>query len=174
MCIRDRSSPVTPDKDFFPSPSSSHPLISSPPQQEGDAIKYLARINHIKLGIDSVIKQLTTRAVDTTTSLPRNKPKEMKWFCIPYLGRFSSKLARTLGPHCQLGLRFTAYCPCPIGPILADEKFSSKNVRIHCSIAENDVFSRPCLGRTNWSRTVPYKKCSVRSKTPFPKMKRAV
>jgi len=60
-----------------------HRLISVPLtletfQKEVSLIKYLARIYHINLDIDSsmICKKLTTRAMDTSTSLPIDKPKE--------------------------------------------------------------------------------------------------
>ena len=61
-------------------------------------MKHLARVNHVNLNIDNVIrKKSDTRALDATTSLLRDKSKrKMKWFRIPYLGTVSSRLARTL------------------------------------------------------------------------------
>jgi len=69
------------------------PLSPDAFQHEVDIIRHLASINHINLNIDNLVRRkLITRALDTSTSLLKDKPKDkVKWCRVPYLGGFSSK-----------------------------------------------------------------------------------
>ena len=69
------------------------PLSPNACQHEVDIIKHLGSINHRNLNIDNLVcRKFLTCALDTTTSLLRDKFKDkVKWCCVPYLGGFPSK-----------------------------------------------------------------------------------
>ena len=90
-----------------------HRLISLPLSeyafnQELHTIKRIASNNNINLDIDNVVrKKQNSLALDSITSLPRDFSRSrIKWFRLPYLGKISENIRRTLKP---LNLRPTFY-----------------------------------------------------------------
>ena len=73
------------------------PLLPPAFQKELDTIQYIADSNNIKIDIPKLVrKKLVTRALDSTTTLPRQEEKK-RWVRIPYLGAsLSHRLSRTL------------------------------------------------------------------------------
>ena len=78
------------------------PLSRSAFQKELKTIKYLARVNCVQIDIDSVLwRKLIKKSLDLTTSLPRNlhqDDRKKRWIRLPFLGKFSLALKRTLRP----------------------------------------------------------------------------
>jgi len=94
-----------------------HRLIDIPLNQnafnrELMIIKYLARVNEVRVDVDVMVRRkLTRRGLDSTTSLPRDSRRDKKrWIGLPFLGPFSLQLARTLSPS-GFGLLFIIPLP---------------------------------------------------------------
>ena len=68
-----------------------HPLITVllfPSNFCKEEIKYLAKVNNINADVENMVrKKLTSRALDSTTALPRDERKKerQEWFRLPYL-----------------------------------------------------------------------------------------
>ena len=78
----------------------SIPLTPKAFQQELDTIKLIAETNHVKLDINKLVhKKLVSRALDATTSHPRDtNRKKDRYIRLPYLGKLSNQLSRLLKP----------------------------------------------------------------------------
>ena len=72
------------------------PLLPHAFQKEIDIIQHIAESNEIKIDIPKLVrKKLIVRALDSTTTLPRQTEKK-RWIRIPYLGTLSHRLSRIL------------------------------------------------------------------------------
>ena len=71
------------------------PLLPPAFQKELDTIQHIAEINKVKIDIPNLVrKKLIARALDGTTTLPRQEEKK-RWIRIPYLGpSLSHRLSR--------------------------------------------------------------------------------
>lgn len=78
----------------------SIPLSPSNFKKELDTIVHIAKTNDIKIDVQKLVrKKLISRALDTTTSLPRDKKKKKKnekWIRLPHLGSLTFKITRLL------------------------------------------------------------------------------
>jgi len=75
------------------------PLSQTAFNEELNIIKHLAEVNQVDVDVDRMVrKKLTRKCLDSTTSLARDlgRDKKLRWIRLPYLGKFSSKLSRTL------------------------------------------------------------------------------
>jgi hypothetical protein len=87
------------------------PLCRSAFQKELMTVKHLAKVNDVQVDIDRMLRRkLIRKSLDLTTSLPRelNQDKRKRWIRLPFLGKLSSELRRTLQPF---GFRPAFYNP---------------------------------------------------------------
>ena len=93
-----------------------HRLISIPLsrpafQKELATIKHLARVNEVRVDIDTMVRRkIIRKCLDSTTVIPRISScgKRERWIRLPFLGPFSNKLGRVLRPF---GFRPAYYNP---------------------------------------------------------------